>query len=68
MYDFDAVIADVGGYLGLLLGHSILSMYRYSVGHAYKVTKSWLGCGGTQKKSTVISLTNCPFYIIKDCF
>ena len=48
MYDFDAVIADVGGYLGLLLGHSILSMYRYSIGHAYKVTKTLLGCGGTQ--------------------
>ena len=26
-YDYNAFIADVGGYLGLLLGHSILSFY-----------------------------------------
>ncbi len=28
-YDFSNVIADVGGYLGLLLGGSILSIYNY---------------------------------------
>ena len=26
-YGFDGFIADVGGYLGLLLGHSILSIF-----------------------------------------
>ena len=44
VYDSNAVIADVGGYMGLLLGHSILSMYRYFTGRAYRVTKSCLGC------------------------
>ena len=28
IYDFDSFIADVGGYLGLLLGFSILSLYH----------------------------------------
>ena len=27
-YDFNSFIADVGGYLGLLLGHSIYSFYN----------------------------------------
>ena len=27
IYDHNSFIADVGGYLGLLLGHSILSIY-----------------------------------------
>jgi hypothetical protein len=27
VYDFNSFFADVGGYLGLLLGHSLLSMY-----------------------------------------
>ncbi len=27
VYDFNDLFADVGGYLGLLLGHSILSFY-----------------------------------------
>ena len=26
MYDADALVADLGGYLGLLLGHSIYSV------------------------------------------
>ena len=26
MYDADALVADVGGYLGLLLGHSVYSV------------------------------------------
>ena len=30
VYDFNDFIADVGGYLGLLLGHSVLSMYNMS--------------------------------------
>ena len=28
VYDGDALIADIGGFLGLLLGHSMLSMYH----------------------------------------
>ena len=31
VYDVDDFIADVGGYLGLLLGHSMLSIYYMSV-------------------------------------
>ncbi len=27
IYDYNSFIADVGGYLGLLLGHSMLSFY-----------------------------------------
>ena len=28
LYDFDAFIADVGGYLGLLLGQSLFGVYQ----------------------------------------
>ena len=35
IYDIDQLIADVGGYMGLLLGHSALSIY-------YKL-ESWCG-------------------------
>ncbi len=28
MYGYDMFIADIGGFLGLLLGHSIWSMYN----------------------------------------
>ena len=28
IYDYNSMIADVGGYLGLLLGYSLLSLYR----------------------------------------
>ena len=27
IYGFDSLVADVGGYLGLLLGHSLLSIF-----------------------------------------
>ncbi len=27
LYDYNSFIADVGGYLGLLLGHSMLSLF-----------------------------------------
>jgi hypothetical protein len=30
LYPFESFIADVGGYLGLLLGASILSLVEYS--------------------------------------
>ncbi len=32
IYDFNSFIADVGGYLGLMLGHSILSAYHGLMG------------------------------------
>ena len=32
LYGYDSLIADVGGYLGLLLGHSILSIVCYLTG------------------------------------
>ena len=28
IYDPNSFVADVGGYLGLLLGHSVLSIYK----------------------------------------
>ena len=31
VYDTSNFLADIGGYLGLLLGHSILSIYSISV-------------------------------------
>ena len=55
VYDSNAVIADVGGYMGLLLGHSILSMYRYFAGSAFRVTKGWLRCGNTKTRKNMQS-------------
>ena len=40
VYDFNDFIADVGGYLGLLLGHSVLSIYHMSV-EWFALTKVW---------------------------
>ena len=37
VYDFDSFFADVGGYMGLLLGSSVLSMYD--------VVGSWINVG-----------------------
>ena len=31
IYDSNQLIADVGGYLGLLLGHSIFSLYKHII-------------------------------------
>ena len=39
-YDFNDFIADVGGYLGLLLGHSVLSFYYLSA-EWFTDTKIW---------------------------
>ncbi len=33
VYDSDSLIADVGGYLGLLLGQSLLGLYQLGVSH-----------------------------------
>ena len=40
IYDMNDFIADVGGYLGLLLGHSVLSIYFMSV-EWFRHTKIW---------------------------
>ena len=40
VYDFDDFIADVGGFLGLLLGHSVLSMCHMSA-EWLTYTKIW---------------------------
>ena len=45
VYDVDDFIADVGGYLGLLLGHSILSIYYISVGW-FTESNLWTGLFG----------------------
>ena len=37
VYDTSNFIADVGGYLGLLMGHSILSIYYLSIGWLTKM-------------------------------
>ena len=37
VYDTSNFIADVGGYLGLLMGHSILSIYYMSTGWLTKM-------------------------------
>ena len=42
IYDIDQLIADVGGYMGLLLGHSALSIY-------YKL-EAWCGKRTTIEK------------------
>ena len=39
IYNFDSLIADVGGYLGLLLGHSVLSLF-YTAESGMKTLKS----------------------------
>jgi hypothetical protein len=36
-YDSDCLIADVGGYLGLLLGHSLLTFYDSFIASAMKL-------------------------------
>ena len=28
-YDFESFVADFGGYMGLILGHSMLTLYDY---------------------------------------
>ena len=41
LYDFDSFIPDVGGYLGLLLGYSLLSMY-HTFTQWLTIAKQWL--------------------------
>ena len=42
-YDINSLIADVGGYLGLLLGYSVLSIYQWLMGCIHKAFKAVLG-------------------------
>ena len=41
VYDHNSFIADVGGFLGLLLGHSILSVYATT----YDLIEGWIKKG-----------------------
>ena len=38
-YDINSLIADIGGYLGLLLGYSILSIYEWIIRNICKAVK-----------------------------
>ena len=42
-YDYNSFIADVGGYLGLLLGYSILSIYEFLGSCTCKTFKAFDG-------------------------
>ena len=55
VYDSNAVIADVGGYMGLLLGHSLLGMYKYFAGRASRVAKAWFRHKKTKSRMTMSS-------------
>ncbi len=39
LYGFDSFVADVGGYLGLLLGHSLLSIFYKTADWYEKASK-----------------------------
>ena len=43
IYDLNSLIADVGGYLGLLMGHSLLSLYNGLAAAYDKVTSKRKG-------------------------
>ena len=52
VYDYNNFIADIGGYLGLLLGHSILSIYSMSadwITKPIRTIKKWLYPGSKMK-------------------
>ena len=49
-YNLDSLIADFGGYLGLLLGQSILSFYDLGLGFLNK-----FGCGKQAKTKNSVS-------------
>ncbi len=42
-YDYDSFIADVGGYLGLLLGHSMFSLFGFLLTHGGAVWEFFTG-------------------------
>ena len=52
VYDYNNFIADIGGYLGLLLGHSIFSIYSMSadwITKPIRTIKKWLSPGSKMK-------------------
>ena len=52
IYDGNALIADIGGYLGLLLGLSIFGIFntfRESSAGAKKVVQKWFSSGNQPK-------------------
>ncbi len=54
IYDYNAFIADVGGYLGLLLGHSLLSIF-YKIASWYQESdkcRKYLFCVPSSHKET----------------
>ena len=54
VYDGDALIADIGGFLGLLLGHSLLSMYHISamkMMDPHSALRKWLAMGYPLQRS-----------------
>ena len=58
VYDFNNFIADIGGYLGLLLGHSILSIYSTSadwITKPIKTIRKWLFPRSMKKKSNTFA-------------
>ena len=43
IYDWNNFVADVGGYLGLLLGQSVYGMYEILTNcHSYRDLANWL--------------------------
>ena len=43
IYDWNNFVADVGGYLGLLLGQSVYGMYEILTNcHSYRALADWL--------------------------
>ena len=56
VYDGHTMIADVGGYLGLLLGQSILSVYKYLAPRIYRgITRARYGRGRETSKTDLRS-------------
>ena len=61
VYDYNNFIADIGGYLGLLLGHSILSVYTMSADLITKPLRNiqnWLCPANKTKKRKAAAAKN----------
>ena len=59
VYDHNNFIADIGGYLGLLLGHSILSVYSISadwITKPIRIIKSWISPEKKKKMSKTFTV------------
>ena len=51
LYGLPDVVADVGGYLGLLLGASVLTIYELVESFSIRVAKRYAGPKGTAVQS-----------------